>query len=131
MKPDITEYYSDLEVVIPPDLHVAAKRAFVRTTAQAYAATLSGGGITVAMLVSLIKEPDWVVIISTLVVALLTPFVAGLVAYLNIMSKGIPEAYSGVVTDIPPMAIELPYEPRHANAEEEDDADPFMETDQV
>lgn len=108
----------ETEMIIPANVHVAAKRAFLRTTAQAFAASVPTGGIAIASIVGLITEPDWIVIIATILAAILTPFLAGLSAYLNILSKGIPEAYIGeVVTDVQPIELDIPYTPKHSSME--------------
>lgn len=79
--------------LIPADTKLAAKRGFIRTTAQGYAATLSGG-IAATSIISLIQgELDPVVIGVTAGVALVSPLVAGAASYFDITSKGIPEDY--------------------------------------
>lgn len=88
------------EKSIPPNILLAAKRAFIRTTSQAYATAIAGGISTTAILSLMAGEASWVEYIITWVVALLSPLLAGLASYLNMISDGIPEAYTGkVVTE--------------------------------
>lgn len=81
--------------LIPSNVKLAAKRAFVRTLYQAFAATL-GGGITASAILSVINgEIDPVVVGVTLGVALVAPLIGAGAAYFDIASKGIPEDYQG------------------------------------
>ena len=78
--------------IVPDSLQLAAKRAFVRTTYQAYAATLTGGLIVSA--VSLITDPsNFLPVVVATVTAVITPPAAGLASYLSFISKGLPEEY--------------------------------------
>lgn len=79
--------------VVPADTKLAAKRGFVRTTAQGYAATLSGGIATSAVLSIVQGEIDLLTVGVTLGVALVSPLLAGLASYLTITSKGVPGEY--------------------------------------
>ena len=79
--------------VIPPAVKIAAKRGFIRTTYQAYAATIPAGGVSAAALIAFAQEPNWIVAGITVGAALLSPPLAGLASYLNITAKGIPEDY--------------------------------------
>lgn len=84
---------SHVEQVVPAATKLAAKRGFIRTTAQAYAATIPAGGISATALVAFAENPNWVVAGITVVAALLSPPLAGLASYLNITANGIPEDY--------------------------------------
>ncbi|CAN7244173.1 hypothetical protein LJR045_000998 [Microbacterium sp. LjRoot45] len=81
------------DAVIPPGVKLAAKRGFVRTTAQAYAATIPTGGISAAAIIAFAAEPNWLVAGITVGVALASPPLAGLASYLSIISKGVPAEY--------------------------------------
>ena len=84
------------EETIPVEVRLAAKRGFIRTTAQAYAATLTAGAVT--SVVGLIADPsNWLTVTVAVVTAIATPPVAGLASYLNILSNGIPQAYVNAV----------------------------------
>lgn len=76
--------------LIPADARLAAKRGFIRTSAQALAATIPLGGVTGAALSGL----DWVVVAWALAAAVLSSLAAGAVSYLTILSSGIPEDYA-------------------------------------
>jgi hypothetical protein len=79
--------------LVPYTTHIAAKRGFIRTTAQSYAATIPAGGISAAVLLSALNAPDPKVVLVTTLAAVLSPPLAGLASYLNILSKGIPVDY--------------------------------------
>lgn len=79
--------------IIPLNTKKAAKRGFIRTTAQGYAATLSGGVTVTAILAIATGEVDLLTAGVTLGVALVSPLLAGLASYLTITAKGIPEDY--------------------------------------
>ncbi|UFU05489.1 hypothetical protein [Ruania halotolerans] len=70
----------------------------MRTTAQSYAAVIPAGGISAGAIVTLVQDPDPILIGATAVAALLSPPLAGLAAYLSITSKGIPEEYQDTDT---------------------------------
>lgn len=84
---------------IPATVVKAAKRGFIRTTAQAYAATLSGGISATAILSVIHGEVDLLSAGITLGVAVVTPPIAGLVAFLNILSAGVPKEYTAAAAD--------------------------------
>ncbi len=92
--------------VIPADVHLAAKRGFVRTLYQGYAGTLSAGLSATAVLAIVNGEVDLTTAIVTAAVVLLGPPVAALAAYLNISSKGIPNDYQDDVVVV--EAVEEP-----------------------
>lgn len=79
--------------LIPADTKLAAKRGFIRTTAQGYAATLSGGIATTVVLSIVNGEIDLMTAGVTFGVAVLSPLVAGLASYMSITASGIPEDY--------------------------------------
>lgn len=81
------------EPVVPPHVKVAAKRGFIRTTAQAYATSLTGLGITAALLYDVVSEFDPLRIGVSVAAFALSPLAAGLASYLDILRKGIPEDY--------------------------------------
>lgn len=89
--------------LVPADASVAAKRGFIRTTAQAYAATIPSGGITAGVIASTINNPDTVLILSVVGSALLSPLLAGLASYFSILSSGIPADYR---PEIPPRVAD-------------------------
>lgn len=95
------------ELIIPPDTRTAAKRGFVRTTAQAFAASIPTAGVSAGTLVAVVQDPDPVILICTAVAAIVSPLLAGAASYLSILSAGIPDAYKGEVID------STPYQAKH------------------
>lgn len=81
------------EKVVPEATVLAAKRGFIRTTAQAYAATIPAGGVSAATIASVIENPNPVLIAATVIAALVSPLLAGLASYLDITARGIPADY--------------------------------------
>lgn len=79
--------------IVPATVVRAAKRAFIRTTAAAYAATIPSGGITSGAILSLIQNPDPWLLAASIGAAVLSPPLAGIASYLSILSRGIPEDY--------------------------------------
>jgi hypothetical protein len=79
--------------LIPDATQIAAKRGFIRTTAQAYSTALAGGISAAAIITTLEGEPNWLAIGITAGVTVLSPLLAGLGSYFSILSKGIPEDY--------------------------------------
>jgi hypothetical protein len=79
--------------LIPSKTKTAAKRGFIRTTAQAYAATIPAGGVSAAVLASAIDDPQPVQLAATAAAWLLAPLCAGAASYLSILSSGIPSDY--------------------------------------
>lgn len=75
-------------------MKLAAKRAFVRTTTQAYAAMLAAGVTATAVLAVIRGDVDLVETAVTAAVTVAAPPLAGLQAYLSVTSKGIPEEYA-------------------------------------
>lgn len=80
--------------IIPPEVKLAAKRAFVRTTTQAYAAVLATGVTATAVIAVIRGDIDFIETAVTAAVTISAPPLAGLVAYLNVTSKGIPSEYA-------------------------------------
>lgn len=79
--------------IVPDATRVAAKRGFVRTTAQSYAATLTTG-ISASVVLGVVSgEIELVPTVVTLGVAVVSPLIAGLASYLSILSSGIPDDY--------------------------------------
>lgn len=82
------------ERIIPEAVKIAAKRGFVRTTFQSYAATLTAGVPSAAAIVALIQDPTgWLLAGITVGLAVVAPPAAGLASYLQITAKGLPEEY--------------------------------------
>lgn len=86
--------------VIPENVRLAAKRAFVRTTYQAYAATLSAGLPSATAIVALIQNPTgWLLAGITVALAVVSPLAAGAAAYLQWTAKGLPDDYLPAAVD--------------------------------
>lgn len=79
--------------VIPANISLAAKRAFIRTSAQGYATSLSTGISASAVITYLEGGINWTAIAIMAGVAIATPFLGGLAAYLSVVSRGIPAEY--------------------------------------
>jgi hypothetical protein len=79
------------EKVIPADVVLAAKRGFVRTTAQTYAATIPTGGVSAALLAQAAADPAAFALAAA--AALVSPLLAGLASYLSIIGSGVPTEY--------------------------------------
>lgn len=80
--------------IIPADVKLAAKRGFIRTTYQAYAATLGAGLPSAIAIVALIQDPTgWLLAGITVGLALVSPPAAGVASYLSITAKGLPDDY--------------------------------------
>lgn len=80
--------------VIPAKTKVAAKRGFIRTTAQAYAGTLTTGISASVVLGVVTGEVQVVPTLVTLGIALVSPLLAGAASYLSITADGIPDDYT-------------------------------------
>lgn len=80
--------------LIPGAVKVAAKRGFIRTTFQSYAATIPAGGVSAAVLASVVSNPDPVALITTAAAAVLSPPLAGLASYFSIVARGLPDDYA-------------------------------------
>lgn len=78
---------------VPAATWLAARRGFIRTTAQAYAAALPVGGVNVAALAALTDLGTlWVVL--TIAAWAVSPIIAGAASFLSIVGGGIPEEYA-------------------------------------
>jgi hypothetical protein len=87
--------------LVPADASLAAKRGFIRTTAQAYGTALAGG-ITVAAVSDAFTRAaagDWVPLVIAAGVTLVSPAIAGASSYFSILSAGIPAEYA---PELPP-----------------------------
>lgn len=80
--------------IVPKNVALAAKRGFVRTTLQSYAATIPAGGVSAAAIIALAQDPQPLMIAATALAALASPPLAGLASWMSITSKGIPEEYA-------------------------------------
>ncbi len=87
------------EKLIPTNVQFAAKRGFIRTSAQSLAATLTTGISATVVLGVVNGEVEVIPTIITLGVALLSPFIAGAASYFSIISNGLPEAYIPAALD--------------------------------
>lgn len=85
--------------IIPASTKLAAKRGFIRTTAQAFAATLTTGISASVVLGVVTGEVEIVPVVVTLGIAVLSPFIAGAASYLSILSNGIPADYELAAID--------------------------------
>ena len=76
------------EGLIPDKTQIAARRALIRTSAQSLSSALAIGTVTVFL------DTDWwlkaLIFVAGVVV---TAALAGLSAYFNVLSNGIPEDY--------------------------------------
>lgn len=79
--------------LIPDTVRTAAKRGFIRTTAQAYAATLTTGISASVVLGIVTGEVQLIPTLVTVGVALTSPLLAGGASYLSILSAGVPGDY--------------------------------------
>lgn len=83
---------------IPVATWLAARRGFIRTTSQAYAAALPMGGVNVGALAALTDlEPLWIVL--TIAAWAVSPLIAGAASFLSILGAGIPEEYVAAAVD--------------------------------
>ncbi|RLK47607.1 hypothetical protein [Microbacterium telephonicum] len=80
--------------LIPADAQLAAKRGFIRTTAQAYGTSLAGGITSTAVLAVVTGEVPLVATAVTWGVALVSPLIAGAASYFSILARGIPGDYA-------------------------------------
>lgn len=90
---------SHTEETVPRAVRIAAKRGFIRTTAQAYAGTLTTG-ISAAVVMGVVTGAvDLVATGITLGIAVVSPLLAGAASYLSIIAKGIPADYDAPASD--------------------------------
>lgn len=85
--------------LIPADAHLAAKRGFLRTTAQAYGTALAGGITTTVVLSLVAGETPLVPTLVAWGVAAASPLLAGAASYFSILAKGIPGDYAPKETE--------------------------------
>ncbi len=78
---------------IPTATLLAARRGFIRTTAQAYAAALPLGGLNAGVLLALLDLPT-LVIVLTIGSWLISPIIAGAISFLSIVGDGVPDEYT-------------------------------------
>lgn len=90
---------------VPASTWLAARRGFLRTTAQAYAAAIPVGGVNVVALTALSDLGPWLLGL-TVAAWLLSPLIAGTAAFLQIVGSGIPDEYAAAA------AVPLPPDPR-------------------
>ncbi|WP_433674816.1 hypothetical protein [Microbacterium gorillae] len=83
-----------MDQIIPPAVKLAAQRGFVRTTAQAYAATLTTGVSASVVLGIATGTIEIIPTLVTLGISLVSPLIAGAASYLTITSTGIPDEYT-------------------------------------
>lgn len=79
--------------IVPSDVQLAAKRGFVRTTAQAASTALAGGVTSAGVLQVVNGEVPLGPALVIAGVAVVSPFIAGLASYFSILAKGIPADY--------------------------------------
>lgn len=86
--------------LVPQHVKLAAKRGFIRTTYQAYAATLTTGIPSATAILTLVQDSTgWLLAGITAGLAVVTPPLAGLAAYMSITAKGLPEDYVPAAID--------------------------------
>jgi hypothetical protein len=88
------------EKLIPANAHLAAKRGFIRTTAQAYGTALAGGITSVGVLAVVTGEVPLVATLVTVGVTLVSPLIAGAASYFSILGRGIPAEYAPEIGEI-------------------------------
>jgi len=81
--------------IIPAATRLAAKRAFVRTTTQAYGASIPTA-LTVGLISDALADPAKAAI--TVAAAALSPLLAGAASYFSFLGQGIPTEYDATST---------------------------------
>lgn len=81
---------------VPAATWLAARRGFIRTTSQAYAAAIPVGGINVAGLAAL-TDLDTTALVLTAAAWLGSPLLAGVASFLSIVGSGVPDEYASAV----------------------------------
>jgi hypothetical protein len=81
------------EPIVPGAVKLAAKRGFIRTTAQAYAASLPTALSAATVLAVVSGQVELVPTLITVGVGAVSPFLAGAASYLSIIARGLPEDY--------------------------------------
>ncbi len=79
--------------LIPADAQIAAKRGFIRTTAQAYGTALASGISATVILGVVTGEVQLIPTLIAAGVTLVSPVIAGGASYFSILSRGIPADY--------------------------------------
>lgn len=82
--------------LIPATVGRAAMRGFIRTTSQAYAASIPTAA-SVAFLGDAFETPTKAVL--TAVAAVISPILAGAASFFSILSNGVPADYVAAVND--------------------------------
>lgn len=85
--------------IIPDTVRFAAKRGFIRTTYQAYAATLTTGVSATAVTSIVTGQVELIPTVVTIGIALVSPVLAGAASYLSITAKGLPADYVDAAID--------------------------------
>lgn len=88
-----------MEKAVPARVRLAAKRAFIRTTAHAYAATLSGGISATVIITVVTGQVDPLTFGVTVGVALVSPLLGGLASYASMIANGVPAEYRAAALD--------------------------------
>jgi hypothetical protein len=83
--------------LVPDKTVIAAKRGFIRTTAQSYGATLTTGISASVVLGVATGEVQVIPTLVTMAVSLVAPVIAGAASYFSILGDGIPEDYTGEI----------------------------------
>jgi len=76
--------------IVPQGVRDAARRAFVRTTAQAYGASIPTA-ITVGVISDALDSPGKAAV--TVAAGVLSPLLAGAASYFSFIGQGIPAEY--------------------------------------
>lgn len=102
--------------LVPEAAQRAAKRGFIRTTAQAYATALAGGISTATILAVVTGELALTPLLITLAVTLVSPLLAGAASYASLLAAGIPEEYQEGAEQTSTIVIPEPEETSHHEA---------------
>lgn len=86
---------------VPARTWLAARRAFIRTTAQAYAAALPIGGVNVVLLEQLTTAGSTALLL-TAGAWIASPLIAGSAAFLSIVGAGVPDEYAAAARSSEP-----------------------------
>lgn len=91
------------EKLIPANASLAAKRGFIRTTAQAYGTALAGGITAVALTdaIGQVQSGNPLPLIVTTAVTVVSPLIAGAASFFSILSRGIPADYEPAEPETP------------------------------
>lgn len=80
--------------LIPDNALLAAKRGFIRTTAQAYGTALAGGITATVVLGVVTGEIAFIPTLVTGGVTLVSPLIAGAASFFSLLAGGIPGDYA-------------------------------------